>query len=128
MAGKFIMWESESQQILEILKNCQTHWQRWAQSGHGSGSSCLSPHTLHPSCQVAFQLILIQPLVLARFRERKEIIPSGSDEKRQRAECHQHTDGTAAKTQLPRKCSSGAVTERVWWDAPLSLLTREKLS
>lgn len=90
----------------------------------------ISPH-LAPctsSCQVVCQLILIQPSVLARFREKREIAPSGSAEKSHGAECHQHTDSTAAKPQLPHERSAGAVTERVWWDVPLSLQTREKLS
>lgn len=39
-------------------------------------SSHLAPHT--SSCQVGCQLILIQTSVLARFREKREIIPSGS--------------------------------------------------
>lgn len=54
LPGKFISWESESKQIL--VKNGQTHWQRWSQLGCDRAlticncilgcSSCSSPHTL----------------------------------------------------------------------------------
>jgi len=141
LSVKFIRWENESQRILEILKNGQTSWQRWALSGCDSAvttcnhilgcSSCPSPHTLHLALRLGrltaswFSSSL---LYWPGSRKKGKLDHLDLLKKSHRAECHQHTDDTAAKTQLPRERSAGAVTERVWWDAPLSLLTREKPS
>lgn len=133
LPGMFISWESESQQIMANSKKWPNSlakvvtvglWQCTHNLQLHLGmlvlpiSSHLAPHT--SSCQVVCQLILIQTSVLARFREKREMIPSGSAKKSHGAECHQPTDGTAAKSQLPCEqelwqSGSGGTRLRVYW-------------
>lgn len=125
----------------EILKNGQTRWQRWSQLGCDSAvttcnyilgcSSCPSPCTLHlipPLARLSASWFSSRHLSWPGSGKKGKLYHLDLLKKSHGAECHQHTDSTAAKPQLPCEHSAGAVTERIWWDAPLSLLTREKLS
>lgn len=91
LPGKFISWDSKRQQILGNTKKWPNSLAKMVTVGLWQCSHdlqlhlgllflpislSLAPHT--SPCQVVCQLILIQTSVLARFREKREIIPSGS--------------------------------------------------
>lgn len=88
----------------------------------------LSPVSSHPSARWPASWYLSSTLSWPGSEEERKLHHLDVMKKRLRAECHWHTDGTAAEPQLPRTHSVGAVTEWGRWDSPLTLLTREKLS
>lgn len=127
LPGMFISWESESQRILVNTKKrpnslakvitvglwqCRHNLQLHLELLILPISSHLAPHT--SSCQVVSQLIPIQTSVLARFREKREMIPSGSALKKSRSRmspaCWWHSSQTtAAMWALSRSCDRAAL-------------------